>query len=308
MNHSNIEIENLDLSSIEIFLAVAHESSVTKAAADLGRVPSNVTTRIQQLEEHLGATLFSRDGKRMTLTAKGEVFSDYALRLLALAFEARHAMGSSAPRGELRVGTMESTAASRLPAALAEFNRIWPEVSLQLRLGASKDLLSEVINGRLDCALVAKPPKAVAAAASFEKDMSKLDARSVFCEDLLVVLPLGHQPVERATDLRVSSVAALEPGCTYRRTAERWLKNSDVHTVEHRSYHAIMASISTGDVAGVMPRSVYDLMPHSANTVPVSLGTIETLLVSRKDHRPASLAAFEKVLSSTRSFMRPQTA
>ena len=296
----------MDLSSIEIFLAVARESSVTRAATELGRVPSNVTTRIQQLEEDLGVALFSRDGKKMTLTAKGEVFSDYAARLLALAFEAKQAIGPSAPSGELRVGTMESTAASRLPTALAEFNRMWPEVSLQLKLGASEELLSEVIGGTLDCALVARPPKQVAEARFFDKDVSKLDARSVFSEELLVVLPLGHKPVKRANDLRVSSVAALEPGCTYRRTAERWLEETDVPTVEHGSYHAIMASISTGDVAGVMPRSVYDLMPHAANTVPVSLGPIETLLVSRKNHRPQSLAAFEKVLSSTRDLNRHQ--
>ncbi|QRM47239.1 LysR family transcriptional regulator [Rhizobium sp. BG4] len=294
----------MDLSSIEIFLAVARESSVTRAAAELGRVPSNVTTRVQQLEEDLGASLFSRDGKKMTLTAKGEVFSKYATRLLALALEARQAVGPFAPSGELRVGTMESTAASRLPTALAEFNRMWPEVSLQLKLGASQELLSEVVRGTLDCALVARPPKQVADAIAFEKDVSKLDARSVFSEDLLVVLPLGHKPIKNASDLRVSGVAALEPGCTYRRAAERWLEHSSVRTIEHGSYHAIMASISTGDIAGVMPRSVYDLMPHAASTMPISLGAIETILVSRKDHQPQSLAAFEKVLSSTRDINR----
>ena len=122
----------MDLSSIEIFLAVASDRSVTKAAKAVGRVPSNVTTRVQQLEEDLGVALFSRDGKKMTLTREGETFLAYGNRLMALALEARQAVRPVVPSGTLRVGTMESTAASRLPAALTQFNQMWPEVSLRL--------------------------------------------------------------------------------------------------------------------------------------------------------------------------------
>ena len=52
----------MDLAALEIFRAVAAEGSVTRAAERLGRVQSNVTTRVQQLEEQLGAPLFLRSG------------------------------------------------------------------------------------------------------------------------------------------------------------------------------------------------------------------------------------------------------
>ncbi|ENN84939.1 Putative LysR family transcriptional regulator [Rhizobium freirei PRF 81] len=156
-----MEIFSLDLSSIEIFLAVANDRSVTKAAKTIGRVPSNVTTRIQQLEDHLGVLLFSRDGKKMTLTKEGETFLSYANRLAALALEARQAVRPERPTGTLRLGTMESTAASRLPAALSQFNQMWPDVSLQLTLGASRDLARDVLRDVLDCALIARPPEAM---------------------------------------------------------------------------------------------------------------------------------------------------
>ncbi|MGO8148032.1 LysR family transcriptional regulator, partial [Rhizobium leguminosarum] len=71
-----------------------------------------------QLEEDLDVSLFSRDGKKMTLTLEGETFLGYANRLISLALEARQAVRPLAPSGTLRVGTIESTAASRLPAAL----------------------------------------------------------------------------------------------------------------------------------------------------------------------------------------------
>ncbi|MBF3225261.1 LysR family transcriptional regulator, partial [Pseudomonas aeruginosa] len=97
----------MDLSSLEIFRAVAHEASVTRAAQQLQRAQSNVTTRIRQLEEDLGVELFLRDGKRMSLTERGSEFLAYAEQLLALADEARQSMHPAEPGGRLRLGSME---------------------------------------------------------------------------------------------------------------------------------------------------------------------------------------------------------
>src|SRR5690606_13493663 len=58
----------LDLAALEIFRAVAAQGSVTRAAEQLSRVQSNVTTRVRQLEADLGTVLFLREGKRMALT------------------------------------------------------------------------------------------------------------------------------------------------------------------------------------------------------------------------------------------------
>ncbi|QKK32948.1 LysR family transcriptional regulator (plasmid) [Rhizobium indicum] len=292
----------MDLSSIEIFLAVASDRSVTKAAKAVGRVPSNVTTRIQQLEEDLGVSLFSRDGKKMTLTREGETFLAYANRLMALALEARQAVRPLAPSGTLRVGTMESTAASRLPAALTQFNQMWPEVSLHLTMGASRDLTRDVLSDALDCALIARLPKTMREEdSSFDAELKALEIEPVFVEDLLVVLPSGHPSIKSAADLRVGSLAALEPGCTYRRIAENWArKSSALPTSELGSYHAILASVATGNTAGVMPRSVLDLMHWPTPVQTHQLGPVETLLVYRKNDRPSAFNAFHEVLSATK--------
>ncbi|MBB3916710.1 LysR family transcriptional regulator [Rhizobium fabae] len=293
----------MDLSSIEIFLAVASDRSVTKAARAVGRVPSNVTTRIQQLEEDLGTSLFSRDGKKMTLTREGETFLAYANKLTALALEARQAVRPLAPSGTLRVGTMESTAASRLPAALTQFKQMWPDVSLQLTMGASRDLARDVLADALDCALIARLPRAMRGEdAGFDSELMALDMEPIFVEELLIVLPSGHPSIKSAADLRVGALAALEPGCTYRRIAESWARKSTaLPTSELGSYHAILASVATGNTAGVMPKSVLDLMhwPTVVQTHP--LGPVETLLVTRKSDRPSAFNAFHEVLSATKS-------
>ena len=82
----------MDLVSLDIFRTVAEEGSVTGAARRLDRVQSNVTTRLRQLEADLGVALFSRDGRRMTLTHEGRVLLDYAHRLQSLVAEARAAL------------------------------------------------------------------------------------------------------------------------------------------------------------------------------------------------------------------------
>src|SRR5687767_10914097 len=106
----------MDLSDLQIFRAVVQAGGITRAAEKLNRVQSNVTTRVRQLEQELGVDLFIREGKRMHLSPAGQQLLGYADRLLALAQEARDAMHDTTPRGLLRLGSMESTAAIRLPA------------------------------------------------------------------------------------------------------------------------------------------------------------------------------------------------
>src|SRR5215831_1005236 len=108
----------MDLSGLRIFSAVVRQGGVTRAAEQLHRVQSNVTTRIRQLEDELGVALFLREGKRLQVTPAGRVLLDYADRLLALADEARRAVQDERPRGLFRLGAMGSTAAVRLPGPL----------------------------------------------------------------------------------------------------------------------------------------------------------------------------------------------
>ena len=147
----------MDLSDLRIFLAVVREGGVTRAAERLNRVQSNVTTRIRQLEQDLDATLFIREGKRLRLAPAGQSLLGYAERLLALAEEARSSVHDPKPRGLFRLGSMESTAAIKLPKALNEYVRLYPEVTLELRVGNPFTLGSAILAGQLDAALVAEP-------------------------------------------------------------------------------------------------------------------------------------------------------
>src|SRR5690349_754794 len=125
----------MDLADLRIFTAVVRAGGMTRAAERLHRVQSNVTTRVRQLEEDLGVALFIRDGKRLHVTPAGRLLLDYADRMLALAEEVRSAVQDPRPRGRLRLGAMESTAAVRLPGPLAEYHKRHPDVILELHTG-----------------------------------------------------------------------------------------------------------------------------------------------------------------------------
>src|SRR6476661_4606179 len=106
-------MRTIDLESLKIFRTVVDEGGVIRAANKLHRVQSNVTTRIRQLEEHLGTRLFRREGRSKRLSAEGHILLPYADRLLRLADETVTEMRTGKPRGVFRVGSLESTAGSR---------------------------------------------------------------------------------------------------------------------------------------------------------------------------------------------------
>ncbi|WP_181262107.1 LysR family transcriptional regulator NmoR [Pseudomonas aeruginosa] len=274
----------MDLSSLEIFRAVAHEASVTRAAQQLQRAQSNVTTRIRQLEEDLGVELFLRDGKRMRLTERGSEFLAYAEQLLALADEARQSMHPAEPGGRLRLGSMESTAASRLPALLASYHKACPRVALEVSTGTSRALFDGVRARRLDCALVAAGPGWAG-----ELDGSGLRGEPLFREELLMILPAEHPPVHDVAEVRLRTLAGFARGCTYRQLAEDSL-GTPLTVQEVGSYHAILACVAAGACVGVLPRSVLQLL----GTPPLRslpLAEVDTWLVWREGY---ATAAFER--------------
>jgi DNA-binding transcriptional LysR family regulator len=108
-------LRTIELEALQIFKAVVDYGGVTRAAAQLHRVPSNVTTRLKQLEEGLGTKLFHRHSRKLLLSTEGNLLLAYAEQLLRLSSEAELAFRTGKPRGKLRIGTLESTAATRLP-------------------------------------------------------------------------------------------------------------------------------------------------------------------------------------------------
>lgn len=282
----------MDLTDLKVFRTVVEAGGVARAASRLHRVPSNVTTRIRKLEEDLGVALFLREGKRLELSPKGKLLLGYAERLLALADEAREAMGDAAAHGTLRLGSMESTAAARLPALLSLLHEHHPQVSVELRTGTPRRLCPLVLSGELDAALVAEPA-----------DDERLASRVAFREELVLVSGAGQPAIASPGDVQNRSLLAFEPGCPHRERLERWFARSQVapqRIIELGSYHAILGCAVAGMGVALMPRSVLDTYSESGrlsiHPLKGKFRHLRTLLVWRKAAPQAKVAALAALL------------
>jgi DNA-binding transcriptional LysR family regulator len=289
----------MDLSDLRIFTTVVRAGGVTRAAERLHRVQSNVTTRIRQLEQDLGVALFIRDGRRLHLAPSGQLLLGYADQLLAMADEARDAVQDARPRGVLRLGAMESTAAVRLPSVLASFHRRYPAVRLELRTGNPHQLATAVLAGELDAALVAEP----IADAPFDK-------QSVFIEELVIVAPSGHPPIGKTADVPRTMIA-FENGCPHRKRLEEWYaKRGEMpeRTIELGSYHATLGCVAAGMGVALLPKSVLSTFPErkqlSVHALPAGENRAATVLIWRKGATSPKLQALRQLLSEARTTAR----
>jgi DNA-binding transcriptional LysR family regulator len=285
--------------SLNIFLAVAQCGSVSKAASQLGRVPSNVTTRIQQLERDMGCTLFARTGKRMTLTEKGHGFMAYAQQILALESEARQHLSDQGHGGLLRIGTMESTAASRLPHLLQTYAGRHPAVHLRMRTGASWPLVQDVLAHSLDCAFVALDAQPESQHYIQE---TGLQTQIIWQEQLVLLLPPGEMAAAPAHVVSRTLIAFPE-GCSYRRLAKQALQAEPhlgwiVHDIP--SYHAMIACVAAGMGVALLPESVLALsVANAAHLRYFPVCQADTALLWRCGYATPAFDAFRGLFPST---------
>ncbi len=268
----------MDFAALQVFKAVADEGGISFAAKKLHRVQSNVTTRIQQLEASLGTQLFVREKRRLFLSPAGELFLKYVEQLLQLSEQARSAVMGDAPRGVLRIGTLESTAASRLPPLLSRYHKRYPGVHMELTTGTTDALVDAVISRKVEAAFVANYSGA-----------DPLETMPVFVEELVVIAPKTHLRIRSAGDVRTDTIISFPYGCAYRRLLQGWLATGGIapeKILELSSYHAIVACVASGTGIAIVPRSVLATTSASADVAayPVTIrkGGIVTSLIWRK--------------------------
>ncbi|HYS51320.1 MAG TPA: LysR family transcriptional regulator [Burkholderiales bacterium] len=283
----------MNLTALQIFKSVVEQGGVNKAAAKLHRVPSNVTTRIKQLEEQLGAKLFLRIGRRLALSAEGKLLLPLADQLLRLSSEAEAAVRNEKPGGTLRIGALESTAASRLPPVLSRYHQLYPDVQIELVTGTSGALVSRVHKEEVEAAFVAEPFNA-----------NGLEIQTAFVEELVLITPKSFGQVRSAKDIGNRTVIAFSAGCSYRQRLETWLGASKVlpdRVMEFQSYHAIIACVAAGSGLAVVPRAVLELTRADRNVamtaLPARIAKTRTQLVWRREHHSAALDAMKNLFA-----------
>jgi DNA-binding transcriptional LysR family regulator len=250
-------MRSIDLNSLEIFRAVVAEGGVIRAADKLNRVQSNITTRIQQLEERLGHKLFHRQGRTLELSPAGQRLLPYAERLLRLADEAESELRSDLPLGTFRLGSLESTAGSRLAPVLSRFHQLYPGVVVELVTGTTGALLQRIHAFEIEAAFVSEPFA-----------VQGLETVPVFEEELVLITARSIASVKRPGDLADATLIAFAQGCSYRRLLEQWLGQGGAmpaRSLEFSSYQAMIACVAAGTGFAIVPVSVLKALRATAD-------------------------------------------
>lgn len=151
--------EGLVPAPLRYFLAIAQEGSFTGGARSLGMSQPALTAAIQELERDLDTTLFVRTARGVTLTRTGEALVGHARGLVRAAGELRSALHDleHEPRGRFTLGCHESLGAYFLPGFLPRFFEAQPRIEVALWNGNSRDVLTAVVERRIDVGIVVNP-------------------------------------------------------------------------------------------------------------------------------------------------------
>jgi DNA-binding transcriptional LysR family regulator len=208
----------MDLRRLEIFAKVAELGSFSRAADALFLTQPTISEHVRSLEDELGVQLLDRLGRGTTPTRAGQLLLGYAQRMLTLAREAQQAVDQLQGRmsGELAVGGSTIPGEYVLPALIGAFKTKYPDISISLLIGDSRQVSAWVEDGRVEVGVVGARPAGRA-----------LESRELMTDELVVVVPAGHPWTERRTvalaELRGEPLIMRERGSGSREAMERAL-------------------------------------------------------------------------------------
>src|SRR5207302_2627944 len=149
----------MEISQLEVFLAVAREKSFSRAAESLHRTQPAVSQAIRRLELELGEPLFDRSSKDGTLTAAGRVLLDFSQQMLNLRHHAHSAIRElrDLTRGKLSLGANEYTVMGLLPL-IPIFRARHPHIKIEVKRSLASRIPSEILGRDVEMGVVSFKP------------------------------------------------------------------------------------------------------------------------------------------------------
>jgi LysR family transcriptional regulator, regulator for metE and metH len=175
---------NLEIRHLRLVAAIAETGSVTRAGNCLHLTQSALSHQLRDAEEQLGAALFERKSRKMTLTAAGERLLQSARTVIAELESAQREIEKrgAATRGLIRLSTECYTVYHWLPARLKLFQQEFPSVEFQLVVEATDDPFQALLEGKLDLAVVCTRIR-----------NRKIRYTPLFDDEMVVIVPPGHR-------------------------------------------------------------------------------------------------------------------
>jgi len=288
---------------LKYFAEIAKSGSVRQAAEALFVVPSAISRQVANLEREFGAELFDRSPRGMVLTAAGRLLLDYVTQTDVQAQLVRAAIDDLGDlrRGLVRLALVEAASNSFMPDLLVGFALQYPNITFQLSVWGTAQIVESVVNHTADIGLAFNV---------LNRDDITLHGR--IAQPLQVICAPGHVLAAR-TSVSIGELSAFRAAVPDRTFGVRYLidKAAAEAKVELRlayemnSLQAIKSIVRRSDVIGFMPPMtfVHELQEgwlHSlALTERASESATIDVVTSRQRKLPLAAAAFLQHLLAT---------
>jgi DNA-binding transcriptional LysR family regulator len=208
----------MDFRQLQMFQAVAENSSFTLAGRHLFVAQSAISRKIRLLEEELGQKLFKRVNKRIFLTPAGEVMLRYAGQIFQDLRSAALEVSDIAQlnTGVVRIGSGMTACMYLLPPIIEKFQSRYPKLEVRVVTGTSEILIPQIRNGTLDVGILTLPVKS-----------PDLDVIPFTTEELVVVASPRHRLLARrrnvsAEELKGYPMILFDPGTATRQLIDKY--------------------------------------------------------------------------------------
>lgn len=187
----------MDISQLEVFLAVAREGGFSRAADKLYRTQSAVSQAIRKLEDEIGEPLFDRSSRDGLVTDAGRVLQEYAEQLLNVRENAREALAElrELQKGKLVIGANEFTALYLL-RVLAEFGRLHPAIRIMVQRSLGSQIPDDVLRHNCEFGVL-----------TYDPEDPELSSVIVYSDELILVVPPQH-PLAQETKVSIRQLGA----------------------------------------------------------------------------------------------------
>lgn len=279
----------MELRSIQYFVQVADEGSITRTAGKIGIAQPALTRHIQHLEQELGTQLLTRLPRGVRLTTSGRDFLDYARSIVLDVSRASEHVRAKAgsPRGTVVMGTSPTLAPLLLPGCVAGARRQCPSVTLKVVEGFSPHLLDALLTGRLDIAVMTNPPRTTA-----------LKLTPLCSEPLVVVSPPRARGTRRAFSLPELRATPFIMTVGMRAVVEQQLPGVGLRVeAEVDSVESIRRLLVSGIGMTIMPASTFHDEIRAGRLVayPIDGASLHRFLVLARPEAEKGSAAIDEI-------------
>jgi LysR family cyn operon transcriptional activator len=246
-----MDLTRIELRHLRYFLAVAEESHFTRAAAKLHITQPTLSHQIRELEGQLNLPLFDRVGRRVRLTAAGEVLLPHAGRVVRELAQAQTALDElhGLKSGALKVGIVQTVNACVIPEIVGRFSVAHPGINVTCNEMAVADIEADLEAGRLDLGISFLPAA-----------RKNLTGQKLFAEELVAVVGTNHALANRR-QLRIRDLAKYPMALLAQKFCTRQLIDcsmaeagvqADVK-VEMNSVDRILSTVQRTDLVTLLP-------------------------------------------------------